>query len=94
MTPSEYTMAFVRGNDYFEGNVVDEGKDMWVPTNKRYPHIHMQKGFTVYSKTSSNHMYLISGSDANRGRTERAFEDCMNADIMQICRYILSQFCD
>ena len=92
MTPGEYVMAFVRGNDYFD-HVVDAGGDLFVPSNNRYPHIHMHKNFVTYSKRSNNHMYLIQGDVAYKGRTETAKQDCGDAEIMQICSYILSQFC-
>lgn len=71
--------------------MVTQGRDTFVPVNNRYPHIHVGDGFVVYSKTSSNHMELIRGNVVHAARTQQACDDCNNADIMQVCRYILSQ---
>jgi hypothetical protein len=91
MTNSEMVMAFVRGNDFFD-SVVDDGKDLFVPSKTRYPHIHMNKGFVTYTKNSSNHSYLLQGDSSYRGRVETAKQDCGDSEIMQICSYIISQF--
>ena len=94
--PTDYVKAFVEGNDYFENNVVRKNTDMYVPSNNRYPHIHIGKNFVVYSKSKGNHSYLVekSQSRASKSRTLNAKQNSGSADIMQICDYLLSQFCD
>lgn len=94
MSDAKTVMKWVKSNDFFEGNVVEDNGDVFVPYKNNYPHIHINKDFVTYSKSSSNHAYLIQGDQAYKERTETAKQDCGNADIMQICSYILSRFCD
>jgi hypothetical protein len=81
-------------NDFFEGNIVQQGKDVFIPSNNKYPHIHIGKDFITYSKAPSNHMYMVeTGSEmVNQGRVLNAFQGCKEAHIMQACRYMSSQF--
>lgn len=83
---------WVRTNDFFEGNRVEQGGDVYVPSEKKYPHIHIGDNFVVYSKSPSNHSYLLNGSEVFKGRVETAQQDCGEAHIMQICRYLSSQY--
>lgn len=89
--PSRTVRDWVRTNDFFGTARITQGRDTFVPVNNRYPHIHIGDGFVVYSKTSSNHMELIRGDAVHSERTQQAFDDCNDANIMQVCRYILSQ---
>ena len=89
--PSRQVRDWVRGNDFFGTARITQGRDTFVPTNNHYPHIHIGDGFVVYSKTSNNHMDLIRGDSVYEERTQQAFDTCNDANMMQVCRYILSQ---
>jgi hypothetical protein len=81
-------------NDFFDGSIVQQGKDVFIPSNSKYPHIHIGSDFITYSKTPSNHMYIVEkgSNDVNKGRVLNAFQDSHEAHIMQACRYMTTQF--
>jgi hypothetical protein len=81
-------------NDFFEDNIVQQGKNVFIPSEKKYPHIHIGPDFITYSKSDKNHMYIVDkGSEiVNQGRVLNAYQGCGEAHIMQACRYMSSQF--
>jgi hypothetical protein len=83
--------AWVTSNHFFAGAVQVSGSDVYIPSANRYPHIHIGSGFIVYSKSSSNHSYLVNGNDVFAGRCQTARSNCNEAHIIQVCRYIESQ---
>ena len=82
------------GNNFFDGNIVKQGKDVFIPDQNRYPHIHISTNFVTYSKTPTNHMYLVeTGSESvNKSRVTNALQDSQEPHIIQVCRYMTSQF--
>jgi len=91
MTYSEQVIAFTDGNGYFEGEMIKQGTDVFVPVNHTYPHIHMTKNFVVYSKNANNHQYLIQGTEVFKNRAQNIMAGSNSAAVIQICRYINSQ---
>ena len=84
--------AHVEDNMFYEGSRVIQGKDIFVPSNNKYPHVHIGPDYVVYSKGSNNHMYMVErGGQVQNGRVLTARQDSGNAEIMQICGYITSQ---
>ncbi len=81
-------------NDFFEKNIVKQGKDVLILSNNKYPHIHIGPDFITYSKAPTNHMYIVEkGSEmVNQDRVLNAHSGCGEAHIMQACRYMSSQF--
>ncbi|HLO03749.1 MAG TPA: hypothetical protein VK191_11630, partial [Symbiobacteriaceae bacterium] len=84
--------TWVKTNDYFAGNRVEQGGDVFVPSNNKYPHIHIGNDFVTYSKSSSNHIYLIQGDQVFKGRIQTAQQDSQDAHVIQVCRYLDSQY--
>jgi hypothetical protein len=87
---------WVTTNDYFEGALVRQGKDLFVPDNARYPHVHIGTNFIVYSKSSGNHSYLIEkGGTIQQGRIHTAVQEetlqNKSAELIQLLRYMASQ---
>lgn len=89
--PSRNVRDWIRSNDFFSGRVTSKSDGLYVPYENRYPHIHVGDNFVVYSKSKHNHIYLIQGSMVFGARAQQAYDDCRDAEMMQICRFILSQ---
>ena len=91
MPCSNTVNTWVTGNDFFEGFKVAQGGDVFVPTNNRYPHIHIGNGYIVYSKTAHNHLYLCQGDQLFLNRVQTVLQDSDDAHVLQICRFIGGQ---
>ena len=88
--------TWVLSNDYFTpdfgGSRVQQGNDVFVPTAARKPHIHIGRDFIVYSKTETNHSYLIeTGGVIRQGRIAQALTDVTDDNMKQLLRYMSSQ---
>jgi len=81
-------------NDYFEGHIVFQGKDIFIPSEKKLPHVHIGKDFIVYKKGADNHSYLVNPGEetVQKSRIAMARTGSNSADIDQVCRYLESQF--
>ncbi|MFS2009258.1 hypothetical protein ACCD06_05230 [Azospirillum sp. CT11-132] len=97
--PSSRVREWVLLNDFFE-HKVRQGNDVFVPDTS-YPHIHIGKGFVVFSRTSNDHPDLIRGDIVSTARAQSLVIDLQGtkdprkerfADILQICRFIAHQF--
>jgi hypothetical protein len=86
--------TWVRSNDFFNGYIVEQSGDVFIPGPNKYPHIHIGTNYITYSKTHSNHMYLVEtgSTNVNQGRVSNVLQDSNNAHILQVCRYMKSQF--
>lgn len=94
MSTVNQVRTWATSNDFFEDNIVEQGKDVFIPSEKKYPHIHIGPDFITYSKSKGNHMYIVDkgSDDVNHGRVINAYQGCSEAHIMQVCRYLTSQF--
>ena len=83
---------WVTTNDFFKGNRVEQGRDVFVPSNNKYPHVHIGTNFITSSKSPSNHSELVDAQGTvNNGRVLTCNQDTKSAEVMQLCRYLISQ---
>ncbi len=84
--------AHIDGNDFYNALSVKQGNDLFVPSQVRYPHLHIGKNFITYSKTSTNHSEIVAANGfVNEGRLITMLQDSNSAEIKQVARYIMSQ---
>jgi hypothetical protein len=87
---------WVKTNDYFTpafgGSRDVQGTDVFVPTAHKYPHIHIGANYITYSKTPSNHVYLVeTGGVVRMNRIDNALTEQGAGDMNQLLRHMKSQ---
>jgi hypothetical protein len=94
--PVDQLREWVKSNDlftkYFGGDRVEKGNDLFMPSEKKYPHIHIGKDFVTFSKNPSNHIYLIEkGGLVMKNRIIDQSAGTSDFDIKQLLRYMQFQ---
>ncbi|NRF67355.1 hypothetical protein HLB44_10200 [Aquincola sp. S2] len=87
---------WVTSNDlyssYFDvATYVAQGKDIFVPSQNKYPHVHVGKDFIVWSKSPTNHTDLIRGSMVYKQNIGSAMGMTTDFGMNQMLRYMNSQ---
>jgi hypothetical protein len=87
---------WVTSNDlyssYFDvATYVAQGKDIFVPSENKYPHVHVGKDFIVWSKSKGNHTDLIRGSMVYKQNIGSASGFTTDFGMSQLLRYMNSQ---
>ena len=70
---------------------VEQGKDIFVPSENKYPHVHISKDFIVWSKSPTNHTDLIRGSMVYKANIGNALTSTTDFGVSQLLRYMNSQ---
>lgn len=91
----DQVQKWVLSNDYFTpdfgGSREEQGREVFVPSTK-YPHIHIGADYIVFSKSKTNHSYLIeTGGIIRQGRIATALMDVADLNMKQLLRYMSSQ---
>lgn len=86
---------WVKSNDLFTlddvATRVLQGRDVFVPSQNKYPHVHIGKDFIVWSKSPTNHTDLIRGSKVYEANIGNALGQAHDFGANQVLRYMKSQ---
>jgi hypothetical protein len=79
-------------SNYFDvATYVAQGRDIFVPSENKYPHVHVSRDFIVWSKSPSNHTDLIRGSMVYKANISNALGMTTDFGMSQLLRYMNSQ---
>jgi hypothetical protein len=77
---------------YFGGSLVEKSNDVFMPSEKKYPHIHIGKDFVTLSKNPQNHIYLIEkGGTVMKNRIIDQQKATTDFDMKQVLGYMALQ---